>query len=60
MMLDGSDRMSDYEAPALQVLGSMQSLTQTGSRWDGCFDLINKTIGPPDYFTLIPIANCSA
>jgi hypothetical protein len=60
MMLDGSDRMSGYEAPALEVLGSMHSLTQVGRGWDGCFDPINKTIGPPDYFTLIPIANCSA
>ena len=48
-----------YEPPALRVVGSLHDLTQTGSRQDiPCF--WTKTIGPPDYFTFIPIANCSS
>jgi hypothetical protein len=48
-----------YEPPALRVVGSLHGLTQAGSHHDiPCF--WTKTIGPPDYFTFIPIANCSS
>lgn len=50
-----------YEPPALRVLGSLHELTLTGGS-GGSYDfpcIWTKTIGPPDYFTFIPIANCS-
>ena len=47
-----------YEPPALRVVGSLHELTQTGQGDIPC--LWTKTIGPPDYFTFIPIANCSS
>lgn len=47
-----------YEPPALSVVGSLHELTQTGNHDIPCF--WTKTIGPPDYFTFIPIANCSS
>jgi hypothetical protein len=44
-----------YEPPALRVVGSLHGLTQSSD-----FPCVwKKTIGPPDYFTFIPIANCS-
>jgi hypothetical protein len=43
----------EYERPALRVVGSLHELTQAPCVW-------NKTIGPPDYFTFIPISNCSS
>ncbi len=47
-----------YEPPALAVVGSLHELTLTGGKDFPCF--WTKTIGPPDYFTFIPIANCSS
>jgi hypothetical protein len=47
-----------YEPPALRAVGSLHELTQTGKHEIPCF--WTKTIGPPDYFTFIPIANCSS
>ena len=47
-----------YEPPALHVVGSLHELTQAGQHDIPCF--WTKTIGPPDYFTFIPIANCSS
>ena len=47
-----------YEPPALRVVGSLHELTQNGQHDIPCF--WTKTIGPPDYFTFIPIANCSS
>jgi hypothetical protein len=43
-----------YEAPSLRVVGSLHELTlhEIPCLW-------NKTLGPPDYWTFIPIANCS-
>ena len=49
---------TQYEAPALRVVGSLHELTQAGQHDIPCF--WTKTIGPPDYFTFIPIANCSS
>lgn len=49
-------KSTTYEPPALRVVGSLHELTQQGQLpcvW-------NKTIGPPDYFTFIPISNCSS
>ena len=44
-----------YEAPELKVLGTLHELTLGG---DWCF--FNKTLGNPDYWNRIPIANCSS
>jgi hypothetical protein len=44
---------SAYQAPQLTVLGSVHDLTL---EW--CF--FNKTLGKPDYWNRIPIANCSS
>jgi hypothetical protein len=45
-----------YEAPKLEVIGSLHELTETGGgSW--CFH--GTTIGPPDYWAIIPISNCS-
>ena len=49
---------TQYEPPALRVVGSLHELTQQGQQDIPCF--WTKTIGPPDYFTFIPIANCSS
>ncbi len=49
---------TQYEPPALRVVGSLHELTQQGQHDIPCF--WTKTIGPPDYFTFIPIANCSS
>ena len=49
---------TQYEAPALHAVGSLHGLTQNGHNDIPCF--WTKTIGPPDYFTFIPIANCSS
>lgn len=49
---------AQYEPPALRVVGSLHALTQTSGHDIPCF--WTKTIGPPDYFTFIPIANCSS
>lgn len=46
-----------YEAPTLRIVGSLHELTLTGGHDIPC--LWNKTLGPPDYWTFIPIANCS-
>ena len=48
---------STYEPPTLHVVGSLHGLTQSGEHDFPC--IWKKTIGPPDYFTFIPIANCS-
>jgi hypothetical protein len=57
--LGGALTRDPYEPPALRVVGSLHDLTQTGRHQDiPCF--WTKTIGPPDYFTFIPIANCSS
>ena len=45
-----------YEAPTLRIVGSLHELTLSGHDIP-C--LWNKTLGPPDYWTFIPIANCS-
>jgi len=48
-----------YEAPRLTALGSFYDLTLWGKdNPPPC--VFNKTLGPPDFFTFIPIANCSA
>jgi hypothetical protein len=39
-----------YEAPTLTVLGSFHGATQC---------VFGKTVGDPDFFLQIPIANCS-
>ncbi|MGZ8783266.1 MAG: hypothetical protein ACXWZB_07180 [Gaiellaceae bacterium] len=49
-----------YEAPTLSVVGSLHGLTQTGNYPKDIPCFWTKTIGPPDYFTFIPIANCSS
>jgi hypothetical protein len=56
--LGGAQLHRLYERPALRVVGSLHELTQTGQHDIPCF--WTKTIGPPDYFTFIPIANCSS
>jgi hypothetical protein len=56
--LGGAVTQDLYEPPALRVVGSLHDLTQTGRQDIPCF--WTKTIGPPDYFTFIPIANCSS
>jgi hypothetical protein len=48
----------EYEAPELQVIGSVHALTQSGGD-DFCIPFINKAFGNPDYFNHIPITNCS-
>lgn len=53
----GGAARQPYEPPTLRVVGSLHELTQTGDYDIPCF--WTKTIGPPDYFTFIPIANCS-
>ena len=45
-----------YERPVVTVVGTVHALTLNGD-WP-C--LWNKTIGPPDYFSWIPISNCSS
>jgi hypothetical protein len=46
-----------YEAPALTTVGTVASLTQSHQGW--CVPVVEKTIGPPDYFVWIPITTCS-
>lgn len=41
-----------YEAPELRVLGTLHELTLTSC-------LFGKTLGDPDFWSAIPIANCS-
>jgi hypothetical protein len=50
-----------YEAPVVRVLGSVYELTQNHIRRnsDGQWCIFNKTWGDPDYWSMIPIANCS-
>jgi len=43
---------TSYEKPELQVLGTVQELTE--------FCIFSKKFGDPDYFNFIPIAFCSA
>jgi hypothetical protein len=57
-VLAGAIEPMQYEPPALHVVGSLHELTQSGQHDIPCF--WTKTIGPPDYFTFIPIANCSS
>ena len=54
-MTHGEVNEPAYEAPKLHVLGTLHELTLTG---DFCF--FNKTLGKPDYWNRIPIANCSS
>jgi hypothetical protein len=49
----GDDDRPMYEPPQLQVLGTLHELTLS----DFCF--FNKTLGSPDFWSKIPIANCS-
>ena len=56
--LGGETMHTLYEPPALRIVGSLHELTLTGKHDIPCF--WTKTIGPPDYFTFIPIANCSS
>lgn len=53
------EQAGPYEPPALRVVGSLHELTQTGGGQHDFPCIWKKTIGPPDYFTFIPIANCS-
>jgi len=46
-------RPEGYEPPRLEVLGSVKDLTADFCIW-------GKSLGQPDYFQHIPIANCSA
>lgn len=41
-----------YEPPELQVLGTLHQLTLSSC-------MFNKTLGDPDFWSAIPIANCS-
>jgi hypothetical protein len=52
-MTHGESDRSSYEPPALQVLGTLHELTLDD------FCIFNKTLGSPDYWSRIPIANCS-
>ncbi len=52
-----SEHHNDYEPPQIREVGSLHELTQSGEHDFPC--VWKKTIGPPDYFTFIPIANCS-
>lgn len=50
-----------YEPPALTVIGTVGERTLTHEDWrTKCWPYVNKTIGPPDYFTFIPVTSCSA
>jgi hypothetical protein len=40
------------------VLGSVHGLTQSSEYPTIC--IWKKTLGPPDFFSFIPISNCSA
>ena len=44
-----------YEPPFLFTVGTVAGLTQN---W--CVPVVNKTIGPPDYFVYIPVTTCSS
>ena len=44
-----------YEPPAVVTVGTVSELTQS---W--CVPVLEKTIGPPDYFVCIPITTCSS
>jgi hypothetical protein len=50
-----------YEPPTIRSVGSIYELTRDhisqNSDGDWCF--WNKTLGEPDYWSMIPIANCS-
>ena len=48
---DGSQRV--YDPPRVEEIGSLYELTQS-------FCIFNKTLGSPDYWSRIPIANCSS
>jgi hypothetical protein len=52
-MPNGEIHRTMYEPPELQVLGTLHELTLS----DFCF--FNKTLGDPDFWSKIPIANCS-
>lgn len=42
-----------YEPPRVEELGALYELTQSTC-------IFNKTLGSPDYWSRIPIANCSS
>lgn len=53
---------ASYESPMIRAVGSLYELTgdhiirQNGN---GQWCIFNKTLGEPDYWSMIPIANCS-
>lgn len=55
------NRGKAYEPPAIQSIGSLYDLTKDHIRQngDGQWCVFNKTLGEPDYWSMIPIANCS-
>ena len=49
-----------YSPPRLTVIGTVADLTLTHDDWiTKCWPYVNKTIGPPDFFTFIPVTSCS-
>jgi hypothetical protein len=53
MDVEPSSPRGAYEPPRVVTLGSLYDLTQT-------ICILNKTLGSPDYWSRIPIANCSS
>ena len=55
------DTIDTYDAPTIRTVGSVFELTQSGfhknSNGQWCF--FDKTLGEPDYWSMIPISNCS-
>jgi hypothetical protein len=50
-----------YEPPAIRTVGSLYELTQQVFRQnsDGQWCIFDKRLGEPDYWSMIPVTNCS-
>jgi hypothetical protein len=51
-----------YEAPQLRTVGSLYDLTQGDiirKNGNGQWCIFDKRLGSPDYWSMIPVADCS-
>jgi hypothetical protein len=56
-MTHGDTDRPTYEPPDFRVLGTVHELTLLNLDLNLC--VLNKTLGSPDFWNRIPIANCS-
>ncbi len=52
--------LASYEPPVIRSVGSVFELTQQiRKNGNGQWCVFDKRLGEPDYWAMIPIANCS-